>query len=198
MSLIDTINKHIENDITYYKVVDIARILEYKDYSKSINNLLNEYKKKVTIKEDNKPPRSYIYLTLDGLKHLVINSRKTNSIKLAQELNIDVHNTKFECLESQTLQKIKNVFKGENMIEQYQILTYRIDLYFVDYNLCIECDERGHNDRDVVYERKRQNQISKELKSPQWIRFNPNENNFNIYDTINQIFLIIKTQIINK
>ena len=38
------------------------------------------------------------------------------------------------------------------MIEQYHVDGYRIDLYFPEYKLAIECDEFGHRDRDLEYE----------------------------------------------
>lgn len=195
MSLLDNITTYIEDDITYYKMVDIGRLLGYQDYSKTYYNLPERYKKMVTRKEDKElQSRRNAYISLDGLKHIVINSRKQNASKLAAELNLDIVNTKFECLERQTLQIIKNIFKGENMIEQYQILTYRIDLYFVDYNLSIECDERGHNDRCIKYEQTRHKKITEKI-SCQWVRYNPNEHNFNIYDIVNRIFIIIKTKL---
>lgn len=69
-------------------------------------------------------------------------------------------------------------------------------MYFPDYNLCIECDENGHSDRDPKYERTRQRRITKELKC-QWIRYNPDSVDFNIFTVINQIFCLIKTHISN-
>ena len=35
------------------------------------------------------------------------------------------------------------LFEGENMQTQYNVLGYRIDLYFHDYKLAIEIDENG-------------------------------------------------------
>jgi very-short-patch-repair endonuclease len=37
-------------------------------------------------------------------------------------------------------------FRNEEMIEQYTVLKYRIDLYFPRYKLAIECDEH-HRDQ---------------------------------------------------
>ena len=45
-------------------------------------------------------------------------------------------------------------FEGENMQTQYNILGYRIDLYFHDYKFAIEIDENGHSDRNTDYEMK--------------------------------------------
>ena len=49
-----------------------------------------------------------------------------------------------------------DAFEGENMQIQYSILSYTIDLYFYDYELAIEVDEKGHKDRNIDHEIKRQ------------------------------------------
>ena len=65
-------------------------------------------------------------------------------------------------------------FEGENMQTQYNVLSYRIDLYFHDYKLAIEIDENEHSERNIDYEIKRQKE------------------GFNIFRTINEIFKYIK------
>ena len=42
-----------------------------------------------------------------------------------------------------------DAFEGENMKTQYSVLEYRIDLYFHDYKLALEVDEKGHKDRNI-------------------------------------------------
>ena len=49
-------------------------------------------------------------------------------------------------------------FEGENMQTQYNVLGYRIDLYFHDYQIAIEIDESGHSDRNIANEKKGKNQ----------------------------------------
>ena len=53
------------------------------------------------------------------------------------------------------LTKIKSSFEGEKMQKQYNVLGYRIDLYFYDYKLEIKVDENGHSNRNVDYKIKR-------------------------------------------
>ena len=89
------------------------------------------------------------------------------------------------------LQSIKDAFEGENMQTQYSVLGYKIDLYFHEYKLAIEVDELGHNDRNIDYEIQRQKAIEKELGCV-FIRINPDEENFNIFKTINEIYRHIK------
>ena len=54
------------------------------------------------------------------------------------------------------LTKIMSSFEGENMQTQYNVLGYKIDLYFHDYKLAIEIDENGHSERNIDYKIKGQ------------------------------------------
>ena len=54
-------------------------------------------------------------------------------------------------------------FEGENMKRQYNILGYRMDLYFHDYKLAIKTDENGYSDRNIDYGIKRQKVIEQKL-----------------------------------
>ena len=56
-------------------------------------------------------------------------------------------NDMFLTKEQSVLKSIMEVFEGENMQTQYSVLGYKIDLYFHDYKLAIEIDEKGHKDR---------------------------------------------------
>ena len=87
-----------------------------------------------------------------------------------------------------------DAFEGENMQTQYSVLGYRIDLYFHDYKLAIEVDEKGHNNRNIDHEIKRQKAIEKELGC-RFIRIDLDEENFNIFKTINDIHRHIKKSI---
>ena len=53
------------------------------------------------------------------------------------------------------LTKIMSSFKGENIQTQYNVLSYRINLYFHGYKFAIEIDENGRSHRNIGYEIKR-------------------------------------------
>ena len=89
------------------------------------------------------------------------------------------------------LQSIKDAFEGENMQTQYSVLGYKIDLYFHEYKLAIEVDELGHNDGNIDYEIQRQKAIEKELGCV-FFRSNLNQEKFNIFKAINEIYRHIK------
>ena len=60
------------------------------------------------------------------------------------------------------------------MQTQYSVLGYIIDIYFYDYKLAIEVDEKGQKERNIGHEIKRQKAIEKELGF-EFIRINPDE-----------------------
>ena len=71
----------------------------------------------------------------------------------------DVINTK----EQSVISAIKDTFEGEDMQTQYNVLSYRIDLYFHKYKLAIEVDELGHADRNINNEIERQRELEGEF-----------------------------------
>ena len=42
-------------------------------------------------------------------------------------------------------------------------LLFTIDIYFSKYSLAVEIDEKGHTDRDFIFEEKRQKALEKKL-----------------------------------
>ena len=99
----------------------------------------------------------------------------------------NVINTKEQTI----INSIKDAFEAEDMQTQYTVIGYRIDLYFHKYNLAIEVDELGHNDRNITYEIQRQQALERELNCV-FIRINPDAVDFNIFKEINKIHRHIK------
>ena len=54
---------------------------------------------------------------------------------------------------------------------------FRIDIYFTKYCLAVEIDEKGHTDRDLKFEEKRQKPLEKDLNCT-FIRINTSRKNF--------------------
>ena len=42
-------------------------------------------------------------------------------------------------------------------------ILFRIDIYFSECSLAVEIDEKGHTDRDLIFEEKRQKALEKKL-----------------------------------
>ena len=71
---------------------------------------------------------------------------------IAKIFDIDICN-KVLYEEQETIDCIMKAFRGgKKMIFQHTIGKHRIDLYFPDHKLAIECDEFGHKDRNLKKE----------------------------------------------
>ena len=68
--------------------------------------------------------------------------------------------------------------------------SYRIDLFFPDHDMAIECDEHDHQDRDIKYEIRRQNFIEDQLNC-KFIRHNSDAKDFLTESVLNKIFQYI-------
>ena len=77
------------------------------------------------------------------------------------------------------------------MQTQCSVLGYKIDLYFHKHKLAIEVDELGHADRDLSNEIERQKALEKEFDFV-FIRINPDEENFNIFNKKNHWLMIFQ------
>ena len=83
----------------------------------------------------------------------------------------------------------KKFLRGHQEMTVYY-WSYRIDLYFPEHKLAIECDEHDHKDRDINYEIKRQRFIEDQLNC-KFIRYNPDAKDFTIESVLNRIFQYI-------
>ena len=54
---------------------------------------------------------------------------------------------------------------------------FRIDVYFTEYFLAVEIDEKGHTDRELIFEEKRQKALEKKLNC-EFIRINTSRENY--------------------
>jgi len=72
-------------------------------------------------------------------------------------------------LENQTIGFIENSFRDVLKIKRQKSFgAYRVDLYFCDYKLIIECDEKNHSDRNEDYEKKREEYLILQLLKKMW------------------------------
>lgn len=124
-------------------------------------------------------------VNLDAVKKILNHSNKIGARKLAEILGINVCDIFLSTKEQTHIGIICDVFTNENKIDQFCIGGYRIDLYFSDYKLAIECDENGHYSRNQDHEKIRQSYI--ESHGVSFIRFNPDDDCFNIYRVIGNI-----------
>ncbi len=94
------------------------------------------------------------------------------------------------CIENQTIGFIENAFKDIIEVKrQYMFGKYKVDLYFPEYNLVVECDEYNHADRNPITEKIREDYILS--LGNNIIRFNPNEKQFDLSNVLKDINKIL-------
>lgn len=168
----DAISNHVEDD----DKMRLEDVLKYEQPKKITRNLLNS-----------------IFINKNGLKSLLIKSRKKNAIALAKFFGIDVSMSKIPCKESQILSSLCRFLDNQkiNYECQYKCGNYYCDLYIPNLNLVIEIDENEHTDRDEIKEKDRETYISEKIKC-KFIRYNPDAKNSDIADIYSELFNYIK------
>jgi very-short-patch-repair endonuclease len=123
------------------------------------------------------------YFTLTSLAH-------NNYLDIAQDLNISISSNIAITKEQKTIGEIMRTFKHLKLIPQYKVAPYRIDLYFPDERIAVECDEWGHRDYPLEKEHFRQSYIKQKLLCT-FVRYNPDCKGFHIGDVIHEIIMLI-------
>jgi very-short-patch-repair endonuclease len=94
------------------------------------------------------------------------------------------------CIENQTIGFIANAYSNVLNVKRQHIMDkYRVDLYFVDHKLVVECDENGHEDRDPLQEQIRENCLKE--AGNKLIRFNPNATGFDLSNVLREINAVL-------
>ena len=121
--------KHIEDGLDYrYELIEESK--------KQCNRIFTNKRLAIKVNMDCRTTSTHKFRTILGFKQCNVILTKEQSV----------------------LTKIMISFEGENMQTQYNILSYRINLYFHDYNLAIEIDENGQSNRNIDYEIKSKKQ----------------------------------------
>jgi very-short-patch-repair endonuclease len=118
-----------------------------------------------------------------------------NSFNLRNRYIVDINDNVKQVnlcmpIENQTIGFIENAYKDIlNIKRQHYIGKYKVDLYFIDYELVIECDEFNHQDRNIIEEKNREEFICS--FGNKIIRYNPNEKNFDLSNVLRKINVIL-------
>ena len=124
--------KNVEELLGCANLVAITRRYDPK-YRKHRYELVDNPKKQ--------PNRTFLY---EGITIGIIKDCRTaKACSFKRRLGFKLHDV-FNKKQQTVVETIREVFKGENMKDEYYVLRYRIDLYFHDYRLAIEVDEFGH------------------------------------------------------
>ena len=197
-----TTYSYISNHICfeYFVGYQIAVLLGYKNITQVIQNISKS--NQLLFSDYPGPKIPYldprtILISRDGAIEILIKTRKRISadvLHLLKKFHIETTNMKCLTKEQQTLSAITNALKTEKYEDQYKIGSYYLDLYFTEYKIVVECDENGHADRKPYKERERMDYVNKELDidDSNWIRYNPDEKDFDISKMIGRIYIKMK------
>jgi very-short-patch-repair endonuclease len=194
----------------YFVGYEIASLLGYTNTTKVILNNVSKCNQ-IVFKDfpGEKIPElqhNTILISRDGAVEILIKTRKRISpdvLHILKRFGIDTTNRKCLTKEQQTLSALTNTFKTEKFEDQFKIGRYYLDLYFTDYKIVVECDENGHSDRKPGDERERMDYVNEKLEITDlnWIRYNPDDNDFDISKVMGQIYIkinLIKNMQIQK
>ena len=59
----------------------------------------------------------------------------------------------------------------------HEYILFKIDMYFTEYFLAVEIDEKGYTDREIIFEKKKRKSIRKKLNC-EFIRINTSKKNY--------------------
>ena len=204
----DNEEKNDEDELTMYSYINngycfeyfvglqITSLIGYSNVTQALSNVSKqnklEFRDYPGVKKPKLDPKS-ILITRDGAIELLIKTRKRISqdiLHLFKEFGIDTTNRKCLTKEQQTLSAIANTFKTEKIEDQFKVGSYYLDMYFPEYKIVVECDENGHADRKPYKERERMDYVNKEfdINDTHWMRYNPDEHDFDLSKVIGRIY----------
>ena len=163
------VKKSCDKDFKKYKrsLQEIAKIIKDNCKDKYVRNDISEK----------------IIKNCRGVKKCKNSQDKSNREKQRQSsrllLGFKEHDI-FLTKEQSVLDAIITVFARCEIYLQYSVLEYKIDAWFPKYKLAIEIDELGHFDRNNEKEKTRENKIKQKLPC-EFVRINPDKENFNIH-----------------
>jgi len=185
----------------YFVGYEIATLIGYKSPKDIVTHNVSKcnqlvFREYPGVKIPELDPRT-ILITRDGVIEILLKTRKSitpDVLHILKKFNIDTTNKKCLTKEQQTFSSITNAFKTETFEDQYKVGKYYLDLYFPEYKIIIECDENGHTDRKPYKERERMDFVNEKLglEDSNWIRYNPDEKDFDITKVIGKIYRKIK------
>jgi very-short-patch-repair endonuclease len=179
--------------ILWFNSSDIANVLAFNNIRMHLK-AYNSSERKYFEKQTSRGVKNATYLSVKGLQKLLTKSRKAAVNKFAQVLGINVYTNKFTCVEADSIDIIEKTFSGEDIIKQYKVGQYYIDMYLPKYRIAIECDENHHKNRQNQDD-EREKDIREHISDIVFIRFCPYDDEFDIYKVLNEVFktIIIKT-----
>ena len=136
------------------------------------------------------PCRMFIENTL--AVEITMSAVKTQAVIFRKKFEVNQHDKLLRKQQSLGI-RLKKLFPNEEIIEEYFELHYKTDFTFKKHMLVVEIDKKGHVDRDLDYERKRQKEIEK--LNYHLIRINPDKPDFDDYKEFGRVSTYIAESI---
>ena len=172
----------------WFQANHVAKSIDLSNIRDSIKFFEDGSEKMTVEASTNGGKQKLLFLSENGVKKLIVRSRKPIALVLAKAMGFTTFDCKVATIEASTILQIMQAFDGHEMKHQFMVNKYLIDLYFPQFNLAIECDEHHHN---VATNRKkdamRQADICETNGQCTFIRYSPYEKDFNIFQVINKI-----------
>ena len=103
---------------------------------------------------------------------------------------VDMEAQMRQYIEPDIMEGVTRAFAHLRPSKQFPIGSYRIDLYFPEQKLAVECDEYGHNQYNDIKEAVRQQFIQEQLQC-RFHRFNPHSIGFCLHSLICQLMQLL-------
>jgi len=193
----------ILNDKFWFKGKDVCKTMGYGNPNNAVTRHVNIDerttlsllidKKNINFEFNGNELRT-IFISINGLIQLLVYSMLPNKEEFIKWCN-DQFSINCKIItrlykEQETVGQLINAFKHLNYKTQYVVGSYRIDLYFIDKRIAVECDEFNHKYRNIDCEKTRVDYIKDKLNCT-FIRYNPDDVNFTIFNVINDIIQIL-------
>lgn len=185
----DKIRYFFKNNMLFINAKDLGSTLKIKNIRSSIQYFTKEEKELINCDTDG-GKQNMNYITIAGVKKLICTTRSHLTRSYAITLNIQPIDTYKISIEANLIEFLSQIFQGLNFVTQFRCHIYKIDLYFIDFKLAIECDEEKKHKYQYSKDIKRQKFLEEKLNC-KFVRFRPESKNFKIAELINQCILII-------
>lgn len=166
----------------YYEKDDIKKIYNFKNHK----NILPELQKKKNFIKSN-------FIKYSALIKVLMNTNTIQCVSFLKDLNIEIGTYKrFMKPELSICFLLADFFNKSKIDFKTQKIcgNYKIDCYLPQYKIAIEIDEYGHKYYNKKQEKEREKYILKKLNCV-FVRCNPNNKDFNIFEFIGDINLKI-------
>jgi very-short-patch-repair endonuclease len=140
-------------------------------------------KKKKTLVFPNEYTSDLVKLLLPGARLPVAKKQK-----ILKDFGLNHETILRSFVEEDIHEKLRKALAQYKSTPQFPVLNYRIDLYFPDQKLAVECDEHDHKKYNNKNEEKRTKDITAELGNS-WIRYDPYDKDFDIFCLIHTILI---------